>query len=75
MGIEEDVNGMVKDITSMVMDRIDSNVEFTISQEMIPEKISGEIQVPDFLNKGRVISQPEKGMMEAIHKKGVMHNG
>lgn len=49
LDIEDDVNGMVKDITNLVMDRIDSNVEFTISQEMIPEKISKEIQVADFL--------------------------
>lgn len=45
--VEEDVNGIVKDITNMVMDRIDSNVEFTISQEILPEKNSRGIQVPD----------------------------
>ena len=51
LDVEED-NGMVKDIAGMIMDRIDSDAEFTIRQEIIPEKISGEIQVPDFLNKG-----------------------
>lgn len=49
---EDDGNGLVKDITNMVMERIDPNVEFTISQEIIPEKIPEDIQMPDILNKG-----------------------
>lgn len=53
---EEDTNGMIKDITELVMSRIDSNVEFTIKQEILPEKISGVIQIPDFLNRNKMIS-------------------
>lgn len=49
LDVEDEANGMIKDITNLVMERIDSNVEFKISQEMIPEKISKEVQVVDFL--------------------------
>ena len=64
---DEDMNGMVKDITELVMSRIDANVEFTIKQEILPERISGGIQMPEFMNGNRVISQQEKGMLEALH--------
>ncbi|MCM1161522.1 MAG: hypothetical protein NC412_09890 [Roseburia sp.] len=50
--VEEDAGGLVKEIINMVMERIDPNVEFTIRQEIIPEKISRGIQIPDFVKGG-----------------------
>lgn len=51
----EDAGGLVKDILDMVVARIDTDVEFNVKQEFIPERNSGqeqEIQVPSFLGKG-----------------------
>lgn len=52
LDVEDEANGMIKDITNLVMERIDSNVEFKISQEILPEKSSGELKIPVFLKGG-----------------------
>ena len=49
---QKDISGMVNEITEIVMDQIDSNVGFIIQQEMLPEKSSGELQIPVFLKGG-----------------------
>ena len=51
------------DILTMIAERTDSNVECTISQEIIPERISREIQVPSFINFNRL-------MKEGVQKNG-----
>lgn len=51
----EDPGNLVKDILDMVAVRMDANVEFSIKQEMLPEKIRHKedgIQIPAFLQKG-----------------------
>lgn len=64
------------DILKMITDRIDPNCEVSIRQEIVSDKKSKELQVPSFLNNpNRVISQQEKGLMEAVHKKEVSTNG
>lgn len=63
------------DILKMVAERMDSNVECAIKQEIIPERISGEIQIPSFMNKGNTVSGQEKGMREVLHKRGVIQHG
>jgi hypothetical protein len=51
MDSEDSASGIVHDVTRMVLDRLDPDVEFSIRQEMLPEKISEQIQVPGFLNR------------------------
>lgn len=73
MDVEE--TEIFNDILKMVAEGTDSNVECTIKQEIIPEKISREIQIPSFMNQSKVVSGQEKGMREALHKRGVMQHG
>lgn len=73
MDVEE--TEIFNDILKMVAERTDSNVECTIKQEIIPEKISREIQIPSFMNQSKVVSGQGKGMREALHKRGVMSHG
>lgn len=67
-------DNIIQDILEVLMNYADCNEEFSLRQEILPEKSLGQIrhQNSKFLSKGRVISQQEKGRMEAIHKKGVM---
>ena len=57
-----DNSTIANDIAALVISRIDSNVEFTIKQEIVPERNSGEIQIPEFVNKKNCTKQ--KGMMQ-----------
>lgn len=70
----EGTENIIDSITKIIMDK----VEFGISQEIVPERISEkkEIQIPAFL-QNRCMSQQEKGMREAIHKeqRGVSVHG
>ncbi len=74
----EGTENILGDITRMVMDKVDSNCEFEIRQEILPERISEkkEIQIPSFL-QNRNMSQQEKGMRESLRKaeRGVKVNG
>ncbi len=53
LDIEEDEIGMIKEITHLVMDKIDNDVEFTISQEFIPDKELHIPTIPTFMGKKR----------------------
>lgn len=46
MEVDDSPNTLVNDLTNVVMEHIDGNVEFTISHEIFPEKVPGEIHVP-----------------------------
>ncbi len=51
---EEGADRMVKDITGLVMGRIDNDVEFSIRHEFIPDaKQRAQVQIPGFLGGGR----------------------
>jgi hypothetical protein len=50
MDSEGGTSGLMHEVTRMVLDKVDPDVEFSIRQEILPEKISGQIQVPGFLN-------------------------
>lgn len=74
----EGTENIIDSITKIMMDKVDLNCEFSISQEIVPERISEkkEIQIPAFL-QNRCKSQQEKGMRESIHKvqRGVSVHG
>ena len=74
----EGTENIIDSITKIMMDKVDLNCEFSISQEIVPERISEkkEIQIPAFL-QNRCMNQREKGMREAIHKeqRGVSVHG
>lgn len=74
----EGTENIIDSITKIMMDKVDLNCEFSISQEIVPERISEkkEIQIPAFL-QNRCMSQQEKEMREAIHKeqRGVSVHG
>lgn len=74
----EGTENIIDSITKIMMDKVDLNCEFSISQEIVPERISEkkEIQIPAFL-QNRCMSQQEKGMREAIHQeqRGVSVHG
>ena len=74
----EGTENIIDSITKIMMDKVDLNCEFSISQEIVPERISEkkEIQIPAFL-QNRCMNQQEKGMREAIHKeqRGVSVHG
>ncbi len=44
-------------------------------KEILPEGISGGIQLPVFMNGERVKSPQEKAISEALHGRGVTRNG
>lgn len=60
---------ILNDILKMIAERVDSNVELSINQKIIPDKSKIEIQTPQFMNHRRIISQQEKEMIEALGKK------
>ena len=60
--IDAETENLINEILSVVAERIDSNVELSIRQEIVPERISG----------GRIVSRQEKEMISALRKKGVM---
>lgn len=47
----EGTENIIDSITKIMMDKVDLNCEFSISQEIVPERISEkkEIQIPAFL--------------------------
>lgn len=47
----EGTENIIDSITKIMMDKVDLNCEFRISQEIVPERISEkkEIQIPAFL--------------------------
>lgn len=58
----DESSSIVNDIAALVISRIDSSVEFTIKQEIVPERNSGGIQIPEFVNTKNGAKQ--KGMMQ-----------
>ncbi len=50
MDVEEGADGIVKEIIELVASRMDSNVEFAVRQEILPENSSRRIEVPKFMN-------------------------
>lgn len=61
--VDMDENSTIaNDIAALVISRMDSNVEFSISQEIVPERSSGEIKIPEFVNTKNCTKQ--KGMMQ-----------
>lgn len=71
MDVEE--TEIFNDILSMVAERVDGNVECNIRQEIIPERISQEIQVPTFESNRKKKSLSEDAFSRL--KKGVMQHG
>lgn len=57
----EGTENIIDSITKIMMDKVDLNCEFSISQEIVPERISEkkEIQIPAFL-QNRCMNQQEK---------------
>lgn len=45
-------DNVIQDVFEVLMKYANCNTEFTLRQEMLPEKSSRELQIPDFL-KGR----------------------
>ena len=50
MDAEEGTDGIVKEIIEMVAGRMDSNVEFAVRQDILPENSSRRIEVPEFMS-------------------------
>lgn len=51
IGAEDSPNTLVNDLTNVVMEHIDGNVEFTICHKILPEKIPTGIHVPEFFGE------------------------
>lgn len=61
--VDMDENSTIaNDIAALVISRMDSNVEFSISQEIVPERSSRGIKIPEFVNTKNCTKQ--KGMMQ-----------
>lgn len=71
------IEKIVKNIEAEVIGQVAANEldSFGMHKEILPERISGEIKIPEFLRRDKFVSQQEKGMVEALHGKGVMQNG
>ena len=61
--MDDENSEIFNDILKMIAERTDSNVECTIRQEIIPERISREINIPSFMNFNRL-------MKEGVQKNG-----
>ncbi|MCM1258447.1 MAG: hypothetical protein NC307_11415 [Roseburia sp.] len=77
-GNEQDINEIVKNIEAVAVGEIGKHEleNYSIRKETFPEKNSQPtIKTPLFMEERRLISQQEKGLVEAIHGKGGMQNG
>ena len=77
-GDGEVLNGIIKSIEAAAVGEIAAHEleNYSIRKETFPGKTYGPtIKMPVFMGEGRVISQQEKGLVEAIHGKGGMQDG
>lgn len=76
-GKEQTVAEIFRNIESSLIGEIAAHEldEHSVRKETLPEKASGEIQLPNFLRTGRVVSGQEKGMIEALHGRRVGQDG
>mgnify|MGYP001039047431 CR=1 FL=1 len=77
-GDGEVLNGIIKSIEAAAVGEIAAHEleNYSIRKETFPGKTSGPtIKTPVFMGEGRVISQQEQGLVEAVHGKGGMQDG